>query len=271
MKDLYEMIVDIKKRVDLSKLSEEREAREAELKEQERIQQAEAEAEAGRQMSNTDVLRKAAAISSAKSVEEKKEAAEKVSFFVQDLTPEIRMSYEDTLKQLLPPYKAGDTPQTIIIANYERFDAQFVKVLAERSSNGDDDSAVLLEALAEEQSKRIAAATESLKSVLAMGEPMKMEGALVKLAREGKMDESFLLLLEANENQARDAGALGPAELMKRLRMRAAEEKDKQVSSKEIRLIRRLLRAENSQERETILEDAFTPREALLVSSLSRI
>ena len=54
---------------------------------------------------------------------------------------------------------------------------------------------------------------------------------------------------------------------MKKLRLRAAEEKDKQISSKEIRLIRKLLRADDSQEREKILEDAFTPRENLLVSS----
>eukprot|EP00525_Craspedostauros_australis_P003492 CAMPEP_0198109896 /NCGR_PEP_ID=MMETSP1442-20131203/1936_1 /TAXON_ID= /ORGANISM="Craspedostauros australis, Strain CCMP3328" /LENGTH=222 /DNA_ID=CAMNT_0043765737 /DNA_START=3 /DNA_END=671 /DNA_ORIENTATION=+ len=86
------------------------------------------------------------------------------------------------------------------------------------------------------------------------------------MAREGDIDESVLLLLEANETQARDAGAAGPANLMKRLRERAAEEKDKQVSSKEIRLIRKLLRAENSQEREAILEDAFTPKENLLVA-----
>jgi uncharacterized protein HemY len=74
------------------------------------------------------------------------------------------------------------------------------------------------------------------------------------------------LLLEANATQARDAGALGPAQLMDKLRARAAEEKDKQISSKEIRLIRQLLRADDAAEREKVLEDAFTPRENLLVS-----
>ena len=267
LKDLYEMIIDIKKKVEISKLAEERKAKEAEEKEQERIQQAEAMAEEGRQMSNADVLRKAAAIDSAKSSDAVEESSNK-SFFDQDLTPEIRMSYEDTLKDLLPPYKTGESPASVVATNYDKFDAQFVKVVTERATNGDQDSANLLEALAVEQSKRITAATETLKSVLAMGEPMKMEGAIVKLAREGKIDESFLLLLEANETQARDAGAMGPAELMKRLRLRASEEKDKQVSSKEIRLIRQLLRADDSQEREKILEDAFTPRETLLVSKL---
>lgn len=265
LKDLYEMIVDIKKRVELSKLAEERQAREAEMQEEERIKQAEMDAEAGRQMSNADVLKKAAAIGSVQASEESEGVSEKKSFFDQELTPEIRMSYEDTLKKLLPPYKAGETPKSVVAQNYEKFDAQFVKVLTERSSNGDEDSKALLEALAEEQSKRIAAATETLKTVLSMGEPMKMEGAIVKLAREGKIDEAFLLLLEANETQARGAGATGPAELMKKLRLRAADEKDKQVTSKEIRLIRKLLRTDDATEREKILEDAFTPRENLLV------
>jgi hypothetical protein len=265
LKDLYEMIVDIKKRVELSKLADERKAKEAESKEQERIELAEKDAEAGRQMSNADILKKAATIGSVQSSEKSDTEAEKKTFLLEDLTPEIRMSYEDTLKKLLPPYKAGETPRSIVATNYEQFDAQFVKVLTERVTNGDEESSALLEALAEEQSKRIEAATETLKSVLSMGEPMKMEGAIVKLAREGKLDEAFLLLLEANETQARAAGAMGPAELMKKLRLRAADEKDKQVSSKELRLIRKLLRTDDAIEREKMLEDAFTPRENLLV------
>jgi len=72
--------------------------------------------------------------------------------------------------------------------------------------------------------------------------------------------------LEANATQARDAGAHGPAELMDQLRKRAIEEKDKQASSKEIVLIRKLLREDSAAEREKILEDAFTPREQFLVA-----
>jgi hypothetical protein len=149
---------------------------------------------------------------------------------------------------------------------YDQFDAQFVKVLNDLSSNGNEDANKLLEALAVEQQKKIASATEVLKSVLALGDPMRMEGAIVKMAREGKIDEPFLLLLEANANQARSAGADGPAQLMDKLKKRAAEEKDKQMTSKEIRLLRQLLRSNDAAEREKILEDAFTPRENLLVA-----
>jgi hypothetical protein len=270
LKDLLDMIVDTKKKQELSQMAADRLAKEAMEAETARLAQAEADAREGRQLSNAEVLRRAQAIDSATQItaEDRAElAAKKVSFYEQELTPEIRMSYDDTLQQLLPPYKAGETPTTIVRTNYDRFDAQFVKVLTERVElKGDVDSAALLEALAVEQGRRIGVASENLKAVLSMGEPMKMEGLIVKMARDGKLDESFLLLLEANETQARDAGATGPAELMKRLRIRAIEEKDKQASTKEIALIRKLLRAPDSATRESILEDAFTPRESLLVA-----
>ncbi|VEU36107.1 unnamed protein product [Pseudo-nitzschia multistriata] len=267
LKDLLAMIKDVIKKQELTKIREEREAREAAEAEEQRIIDAEVVAEEGRQLSNADLLRKAQKIDQASqaSAEDRAETKKK-SFFEEEITPEILMSYEDTLKDLLPPYKTGTTPASVVMNNYDRFDAQFVKVLNAKVAEGDQGCADLLNALAEEQSKRIANATEQLKTVLGMGDPMRMEGAIIKMCREDKIDESFLLLLEVNENQAREAGAMGPAELMKRLRLRAAEEKDKQASSKEIALIRKLLRAADSAEREKMLEDAFTPRENLLVA-----
>lgn len=266
LRDLSEMIEDITTRVKVSKLADERIEREAQEAEQVRMNAVDEEADAGRSMSNTDVLRKAQGIDYAQRGDVAEVKEEKVTFYDQELTPEIRLSYESLLKKVLPPYKAGELPGSVIFNFYEQFDAQFVKVLTERSGNGDTDSQLLLDALAIEQQKRLSVATEALKGVLALGEPMRMEGAIVKLAREGKVDEPFMLLLEANENQARDAGALGPAQLMERLRQRALDEKDKQASSKELRLIRQLLRTDDAIQREKLLEDAFTPRDALLVA-----
>jgi hypothetical protein len=266
LRDLLEMIRDIKKRAELSMMAEERAMKEAEEVEQRRLQELDQQAADGAKLSTADVIRKAAAIGTAGMAKEKEEKAVKKSFFEAELTPEIRLSYEDLLNNVLPPYKPGDSPTAAVIKYYEQFDAQFIKILNERSSNGEEGAKVVLEALAVEQQKRISAATESLKQLLTLGDPMRMEGAIIKMAREGKIDEPFLLLLEANATQARDAGATGPAQLIERLRKRALEEKDKQASTKEIRLIRKLLRTEDPLEREEILEDAFTPRQSLVVS-----
>ena len=269
LKDLSDMIIDVKKRVELSKAAEEREAKEAEVAEKNRISAAEADMEAGRAMSGTDVLRKAAAVDSAgvnNMVKENEGDQKKKTFYETDLTPEIRASYEDMCQKVLPPYKPGDTPASVVFNSYEQFDAQFIKVLNERADNGDTGSQEVLAALAMEQQKRVNASTEALKVVLSKGEPMRMEGAIVKLGKEGRIDETFLLLLEANADQAMAAGATGPAELMKKLRKRAMAEKDKQSATKEIKLLRQLLRESESNAREQLLTEAFTPKEALIVS-----
>jgi hypothetical protein len=213
LRDLSDMIEDVKTKMEVNRLAEERQAKELEDTEAVRLEQAEAQAEEGRQMSTADVLKRAHAINTRAS-DETTEIAEKQKWYDTVITPEIRLSYEKVLKQVLPPYKTGETVSSIVYTFYDQFDAQFVKVLNERANNGDEDSSALLEALANEQQKRISAATEVLKSVLALGDPMRMEGSIVRLAREGKIDEAFLLLLEANVTQAKDAGANGPAQLM---------------------------------------------------------
>ncbi len=271
LKDLSDMIIDVKKRVELSQAAEERAAQEAEEAEKNRIAAAEADMEQGRAMTGTDVLRKAAAVDNAgvdNMVKEQEGEQKKKTFYDSELTPEIRMSYEEMCSKVLPPYKPGDSAESVVFNFYDQFDAQFIKVLNERADNGDTGSQEVLAALAIEQQKRVNAATEALREVLSKGEPMRMEGAIVKLAKEGRIDEPFLLLLEANADQAMAAGATGPAELMKKLRARAMAEKDKQSASKEIKLLRQLLRESDSNTREQLLTDAFTPKEALIVSSL---
>lgn len=265
LRDLYDMICDIKKTVELSQMAEDRLAKEAAEKDLIRIAAAELAAKEGRKMTNADVLMAASGIDAATGLDSDTLEERSKTFYEQELTPEIRMSYGKMLKDVLPPYGGGETATTVITKYYDQFDAQFVKVLNEKATT-DPDALALVAALAQEQQKRIGIATDKLKVVLAMGDPQRMEGAIIKMAREGKVDEPFLLLLEANATQARDANALMAAELMDKLRGRALEEKDKQASSKEIRLIRQLLRANESIDREKMLEDAFTPRELLLVS-----
>jgi hypothetical protein len=266
LRDLNEMIVDIVKRMTLSKAGEERQAKDKAEAEAARLASADADAEEGRNMSDTDVLRKARSVDRSGLGEAFEIKKEKVSFYQQELTPEIRMSYDDMVKKVLPPYKPGDSPTSVVFAYYDQFDAQFIKVLGERSDNGETESQMVLDALSVEQGKRLEAATANLKEVLAAGEPMRMEGVIVKMSKNGKIDEPFLLLLEANANQAAAAGAQGPAQLMRKLGQRAIEEKDKLSQTKEIKLLRKLLRTDDSDKREELLADAFTPKQGLIVS-----
>ena len=93
-----------------------------------------------------------------------------------------------------------------------------------------------------------------------------MDGQILKLSKEGALDESFMLLLTANINQAMAAGATDAGNMLTKLKEKAELEKDKAQTAPEIRLLRRLLREPDSIKREQILEDAFTPKEKLLVA-----
>lgn len=278
LRDLRRMILEIKEKLDLKRQQEEREETEAAEAEAARLAALEREAVEGGALSDADVLRRASVVDNA---EVRKEmgldpddlegmgasgGGAKQSFYETELSPEIRSSYEKLLKRLLPPYKGAQTVDTVVAKQYDKIDAQLVKVLNERASNGDADSQAVLDALATEQQRRVATATETLREVLATGDPGRMEGAIVRMTREDRVDEAFLLLLQANADQARAAGANGPADLMERLKERALREKDKAMNaSKEIVLVRRLLRTDDKDERIALLEEAFTPREALIV------
>jgi hypothetical protein len=270
LRDLYDMIMDLIQVAELSQQAEQRAQEEADATESERIAAAEKEASEGQLLSKAEVLKKASAVGGV-TAEDKAQgveaASKKKSFLEQETTPEIRLSYEALVQELLPPFKGGTTVTSAVYNAYERCDAQLIKILEEKATNGDGDAdaQAALDAIAQEQEKRLAAATERLRTVLQAGDPMRMEGAVVKLAKEGRIDEPFLLLLEVNANQAMAAGATGPAALMMKLKERAMTEKDKVTQSKEIALLRKLLRTDDPAQRELILTDAFTPREQLLV------
>lgn len=270
LKDLLEMISDLKEKMELSQAAAEREERERAERERQLLEQREREIEEGKRLSNTEVLKRAsqvdtAAVDQQLSAKASADSTPQRSFYERDLTPEIRESYSKLLKTLLPPYPPGVSAKSVVFNEYDRFDAQLLKVLDERRSQGDNGAAELLEALAVEQQKRVTAATEAVKTVLSAGDPRRMEGAIVSAAREGRIDETFLLLLEANADQAAKAGANEAARVMRQLRKRAIEEKDKKSVSKEVALLRKLLRAEDAQAREELLTDAFTPKDNLLV------
>jgi len=280
LRDLYSMILDIKEKMELNEKQAQREQAEKEALEGQRIAQAERESAEGRALSDTEVLRRADAVNTADvrkvtgkdvsdGVSGTSPAAPKKSFMDEELSPEIRMSYDKLLKKLHPPYKPGQSVESMVKNNYSQCDAQLIKVLTERVSSGDADSQAILDALATEQKNNIDRATEKLKKVLAAGDPMRMQGVIVKMARNGEIDEPFLLLLEANAEQAKAAGATGPASIMTKLKERAIDEKDKQSTTKEVKLLRQLMRATEKEEREKLLEDAFTPRETLLVPGTS--
>ncbi|GMH70188.1 hypothetical protein TrVE_jg2419 [Triparma verrucosa] len=257
----------IEETVNMIALGKQQEEREKKAKEETIAAEAEvidAQAEAGRSMSDSDVIRKASKVDTAGIDAAVASDTTKKTFMESEITPEIRQSYQPLMKKLLPPYKPGETVEMVVRKNYEMVDAQLIKCLVEKKGN-EEGSEEVLSAISAIQEMKVAAATESLKKVLGAGDPARMEGEIIKLARDGGVDESFLLLLEANINQATAAGATDVAAVMNKLKLKAETEKDKQQTAPEIQLLRKLMRTEDTKDRERLLEDAFTPKEKLLV------
>ena len=261
LKSLLQTVEETVRMVDLSNKAEER-AQAARIEEDdERMRQANLEDKPAA-MSSKDVLAQADNIdgvgvtaSNAASAAAS-QAAPAASFLESEVSPEIMESYRPLLAQLLPPYAPGSNVVDAVKEKYEETDAQLLKILA--AMPGADAQAVL-DAIGDEQQKRIAAATELLRAVLGAGSVERMEGEIVKLSREDKIDESFLLLLEANAEQAKAAGALDAEAVMRRLKVKADKEKDRSTKAVEVRLLRQLLRETDEKKREVRTPLTRTP------------
>ncbi|CAM9090220.1 unnamed protein product [Phaeothamnion confervicola] len=189
------------------------------------------------------------------------------------LPEKVRGSYEKMLQGLLER-PMGQSLEDAVEANYERCDVQFLTLLRQKIAGLDGgagaaaaaaDLQAVVDCVNTAMQRRMASATARLSSILAAGDPARMEAAVGALAKKGNVDEALLLLLTANIQQAEAAGAAGPAQLLRRLQARAQRELDNKVEP-EKRLVRQLLRTEDGAARETMLKDAFRPRAKLVLA-----
>merc|ERR1712157_545964 len=95
LRDLLEMIHDVKQKIEISRLAEERMAKEKEEELERLRKEAEELAASNAKLSDAEVLQKATTlrVTGPESDEEKKEEKKK-TFYETEISPEIRMSYE---------------------------------------------------------------------------------------------------------------------------------------------------------------------------------
>lgn len=110
-----------------------------------------------------------------------------------------------------------------------------------------------------EMSVRMGRAADALKKLLGAG-PAGMFRLVPDYMQRGLLEESLLLLLEANIRQAKQAGAAPAAELMSRLMTQIRLEIDKAVEP-ELRLLRELLRIESADARLQLLKQKIAPKD----------
>jgi len=151
-----------------------------------------------------------------------------------------------------------------ISANYAMVDYGFLQRLDEAIAKGGDDIERLTEIKAacnEEMAQRMNAAAEALREVLTSPTPVIMEGKIAGYARQGRIDDAMMQLLEANLQQAKAAGeqGAGAVSVMTKLQERVRTEVDAKLPPP-MALLRRLLRMNDPVARETLLREKMAPK-----------
>jgi len=152
-----------------------------------------------------------------------------------------------------------------ISTNYAMVDYGFLQKLEEAIADPDETHKERLIAIKEsttaEMAKRMQSAMEAMKELVQSPTPVVMEGKIAALARQGRLDDALLQLLQANLEQAKAAGeaGAGAANVIGRLQARVQTELD-QALPKEVALLRRLLRMDDAEARQKLLREKMAPK-----------
>jgi hypothetical protein len=152
-----------------------------------------------------------------------------------------------------------------IAANYAMVDYAFLERLEAALAEGDAATAARLreikEAVTDEMSRRMGAAAEAMRDLVQSPTAIVMEGKIAGLARQGRLDDALLQLLQANLEQAQAAGeaGAGAAAVLTKLLERVRDELDQKLPP-EVSILRRLLRMDDPDSRKKLLREKMTPK-----------
>ena len=199
-----------------------------------------------------------------------KDGNTKVTFKEFQVKQNIKDSFQAIVNRFLSPPAAGMTFEEVAEANYDLCDMTFLELLKSEAEECFQQGAdiegeqyrSILQAVNNVMVKRIGTAQERLQVILSKGRPEAMEAEIVRMCRKGEMDEALILLIEANAEQAQAAGALKPAELLRKLRLRIKTENERKLPDEQ-RLLRVLMLEESSPKRKELLFEAFKPSKSM--------
>lgn len=193
---------------------------------------------------------------------EQEEAAQKSSAAAPTTaTSEAQKSFDDLIDLLMESFNEDDPAaiKSAVDIHYHRIDISFLERLSERIVSAGDAAprlSQLRNTINDVMNERVRQAMAVVKEVLSAGAPSDMKLAVDRLTKQGKIDDAFVLLLQANVEAATDAGATDAVGVLKEIAEYAMDRKDMEVEP-EIRLIRKLLRTENEGDRAVMLTQSF--------------
>jgi len=186
---------------------------------------------------------------------------------------QVKEEKKDTFKTILKRFTdlpEGMTLEEAVDKNYDLCDYEFMGMLKSEvdacHAEGADIEAQQYEAIQamvnQVMVKRIGGAQDRLQHILSKRSPPAMESEVVAMVRRGEVDEALLLLIEANTQQAEMAGATQAADVLRKLSRRIIEEQERKLPDEQ-RLLRALVRIEDSEKRKSLLYESFKPQKSM--------
>jgi hypothetical protein len=109
---------------------------------------------------------------------------------------------------------------------------------------------------------KIGSAQERLQRILEKRSLPAMDSEIIRMVKKNEIDEALILLIKANAQQAEQAGAIQAAQVLRKLNERITMEKERMLPDEQ-RLLRALLRVNDSEERKALLFSAFKPQKLM--------
>jgi len=181
----------------------------------------------------------------------------------------------DSFKQILSRFTGLSDEQALeeaVQANYDLCDKDFMEMLKAEADacfvEGADAEGKqyqdLMSTITRVMAGRIATAQERLQLILSKSRlgVKAMESEVVAMVRKGEVDEALTLLMETNAQQAQNAGATQAANVLRTLLNRVMTERERNLPDEQ-RLLRALLRENDSEKRKELLYAAFKPSKVM--------
>lgn len=181
----------------------------------------------------------------------------------------IQADEKETFYQIMSRFEGlpdGTTMADAVETNYNLCDMKFMEMLKTEAQECFQEGAdiegntylEILQAIQTAMSTKVSVAQGKLQKILERRDPKLMGSEMMMMQRAGEVDEALVLLIEANAQQAEQAGREDVSDVLKGLLVKVQEEKEKDLPDEQ-RLLRALLRLDTEAKRTGLLYDAFKP------------
>jgi hypothetical protein len=181
----------------------------------------------------------------------------------------VKIDKKETFMNVLQRFQDKPVTMTLeecISLNYDLCDYEFLDMLKKEIAICYQEGAnieaqqyqEIYDGINVEMAKRVGNAQDKLQRILAKRTLPAMESEIVAMVRRNEIDEALTLLIEANTQQAEQAGAKQAADVLRKLTARILLEKERKLPDEQ-RLLRALIRVQDSKKRKELLFEAFKP------------